>query len=210
MNQRRLILEGISGAGKTVQARRLWRRLKASASVAIVSEFSRGSIGRTIRRRYHSERQRFVHFHSKDRFSDQTHLVLLADTIAKVEEMSQLTVEVVLVERLFDSWLCYTLAAGSRCMLTDSAVRDLHLKCSEEHVSGDSITVFLELDAATAIRRLATRDGFGQEESEDRRLESVAWQFSELYADTSIIRVDARRTPLEVTEEIIDAVGGYF
>jgi thymidylate kinase len=203
----RIVLEGISGAGKSVQARRLKRRLQEAASVEIVSEFSRGSIGRAIRSCYALQREPFVRFHGDDSFADQTHLLLLGDTIAKAEEMSRSAADLLLVDRLFDSWLCYTLTAQNRRALGDAAVRDLYRNCSREHVSGDAVTVFLELDTLTALKRLALRDGFDFKESAQLRLEAVAQQFVELYAGSSTIKVDAARPPSEVTAAILEAVG---
>lgn len=203
----RLILEGISGAGKTSQARRLKRRLQGLASVEVVAEFSRGSIGRAIRSRYALQREPFVRFHGDDAFADQTHLLLLGDTIAKAEEMSRSIADVLIVDRLFDSWLCYTLAAKNRRGIGDEAARELYRSCSREHVPIDAVTVLLEIDTMTARERLAARDGFGFGRAAQERLEAVARQFSDLYAGASIRRVDARRPPSEVTAAILGAIG---
>ncbi|HZF12258.1 MAG TPA: hypothetical protein VFE33_26015 [Thermoanaerobaculia bacterium] len=203
----KLLLEGISGSGKTLQIGRLQRRLRSFASVARIGEFSRGLIGRAVRRSYRLQRERFVRFHSADPFADQTHLLLLADTIAKAEEMSRSTAEILLVDRLFDSWLCYTLAAGDRRGLQDAAVRTLHQRCSREHVASDAVTVFLELEVMTALERITNRDGFELKRTEQQRLEATARQFADLYADAPVLRVDAGRSPAEVTAAILDAVG---
>lgn len=201
-----IVLEGISGAGKTSQARKLRSRLRRIASVEIVSEFSRGPIGRAIRRGYGLRRERFICFHEADRFADQTYLLLLGDTIAKAEEMSRSGADLVLVDRLFDSWLSYSLAAGNRRVLEDATIQEIHRACSREHVSGNTVTVFLELDVAVAVKRLAARDSFGFKDAEQHRLEEVARQFAKLYLDASIIRVDAGRSPLEVTEAILKSL----
>jgi len=202
-----IVLEGISGSGKSSQTRRLKRLLQRAASVQIFDEFSRGQVGRSIRRCYRRRRERFVRFHEEDLFADQTHLLLLADTIAKAEEVSRSEANISIVDRLFDSWLCYTLAAGDRHGLGDATVRDLYRSCSREHCADDAVTVFLELDTATALRRLVSRDGFRFDKTEECRLGEVARQFAELYTDTSILRVDAERPLSEVTAAIIASVG---
>jgi thymidylate kinase len=203
----RLLLEGISGTGKTTQARRIVRHLRGMGSVEAVGEFSQGPIGRAIRRCYRDRQERFVRFHGREPFADQTHLVLLADTVAKAEEMSRSAAGVLVVDRLFDSWLCYTLTAGNRRGLDDAMVRELHRDCSREHVPAGSVTVFLDLGVPAALERLATRDGFGSKQGEARRLEAVAQRFAELYSGTQVRRVDASRPPAELTAAILEAAG---
>jgi thymidylate kinase len=175
--------------------------------VEVIGEFSQGPVGRAIRRRYRERQERFVHFHTSEQFADQTHLLLLADTIAKVEEMSRSGAGALIIDRLFDSWLCYTLAARNRRGLDDATVRELYRSCSRKYVSADTVTVFLDLDVATALKRLSVRDHFGAGTAEQRGLEAVAQRFSELYSDRAVYRVDATGTPAEVTAEILEAVG---
>jgi dTMP kinase len=203
----RLILEGISGAGKTTQARRIARRLRGVGSVEVVGEFSQGPIGRAIRRCYRERREPFVRFHGMEPFADQTHLVLLADTVAKAEEMSRSAAGMLVVDRLFDSWLCYTLAAGNCRGLDDATIRKLHRDCSLEHVPAGTVTVFLDLDVATALARLAARDGFESQEAETKRLEAVAQRFAKHYSSAPVRRMDASRSPAEVTAAILEAAG---
>lgn len=203
----KLLLEGISGSGKTTQTRRLARRLRGVTSVETIGEFSRGLIGRAVRRSYWLRRERFVRIHDEDRFADQTHLLLLADTIAKAEEMARSEAELLFVDRLFDSWLCYTLAATNRHGLPDAMAWELHRNYSRQYASKDRVTIFLELDVATAMERLGTRDGFGFEKQAQQRLEAVARRFGEIYAGAPVQRVDAGRSPVEVTEAILQAVG---
>ena len=203
----RLILEGISGAGKTSQARRIARRFHGARSIEVVGEFSQGPIGRAIQRCYRDRQERFLRFHTAEPFADQTYLTLLADSIAKAEEMSRSAAGMLIIDRLFDSWLCYTLAAGNRRGLDDATVRELHRNCSREHVPVGTVTIFLDLDVATALERLATRDGFGSKKAEKRRLETVAQEFTELYSSVPIQRVDASRSPAEVTAAILEAAG---
>jgi thymidylate kinase len=203
----RILLEGISGSGKTSQSRRLERQLRRAASVEVLGEFSRGPIGRTIRQSYKLQRERFVRFHASESFADETHLMLLADVIAKAEEMSRSDAGVMIVDRLFDSWLCYTLAAENLQGLGDEVARQLHRSCSERHVPADTLTIFLDLDVATALERLAIRDGFGVGKAAQHSLEAVARQFAELYARAPVRRIDAGQRPAEVTAAILEALG---
>ena len=148
-----------------------------------------------------------MRFHAAEPFADQTYLVLLADAVAKAEEMLRSTADVLVVDRLFDSWLCYTLAAGDRRALDDTTVRQLHHDCSHEHVPVGTVTIFLDLDVAAVLKRLAARDGFGSKEAEAKRLEAVAQRFVELYSNAPVWRVDASRPPSEVTAAILEAAG---
>lgn len=205
-----ILLEGISGAGKTTQLRALSRRLRGAAPAGTVGEFSRGPIGRAARRGFRRGKERFVRLHGDERFAAQTHLLLLADTVAKAEEIAQLRRAPggpVLSDRLFDSWLCYTLATGDRLGLSDERVRELYRSCVEAHVPGDAVTVFLEIAPGAALERLESRDGFAAREAERRRLEEVARRFGELYARQPVRRVDAGLAKASVTAAILRAVG---
>lgn len=205
-----LVLEGISGAGKSTQLRALSRRLRETELAGTVGEFSQGPIGRTARRGYRDRRERFVRLHGDERFADQTYLLLLADTVAKAEEITELrraSPGVILVDRLFDSWLCYTLAAGNRRGLADERVCELHQSCTDAYSSQDAVTVFLELDTETALERLAARDHFVARETERRLLEEVGRRFEELYARRSVRRVDACLAKTDLTIAIMRAVG---
>ena len=203
----RIVLEGISGSGKTSQALQLKRQLKRSAVVEIVGEFSRNAIGRAARRCYQMNRERFVRFHASEAYADQTHLVMLADAVSKAEEVSTSTADVVLIDRLFDSWLCYSLAGKKRRVLSSADVlEELYRRSREEYLS-DSQTVFLEVDVATALERLASRDDFGLKEGSERQLQELAWFFSELYTRVPVHRVAAGRPFAEVTTAIAEAVG---
>jgi thymidylate kinase len=205
-----IVLEGISGAGKSTQLRALSRRLRGVALAGTVGEFSRGPIGRGARYGYRGRRERFVRLHGDERFADQTYLLLLADAVAKAEEIAELrqaSAKPVLADRLFDSWLCYTLAAGDRRGLADKQVRELHRSCTKEHVPGDAVTVFLELSPEAAFERLKTRDGFSAGEAEKQRLEKVARHFGEIYARRPVRRVDASLGKSSVTAAILRATG---
>jgi len=201
-----VIIEGISGAGKSTQIEAV-RRCLAPTSPEVVGEFSAGPIGRLIKAVYRDKRRRFLRLHSTERFADQTHLVLLADTIAKAEEIAASSADHLLVDRLFDSWLCYTLAANNRLVLSDGLVRQLYWHCRPEHVSSKIITIFLAVDVDTALERLSNRDGL-RDRPEDRiRLELVARQFEELYTYVPVVRVQAEGKSSEVTASIIKAIG---
>ena len=202
-----IILEGISGAGKTTQAVRLLRWLRRSGSGMLVREFSSGLIGGLITRTYKRRRERFLRFHENDRFADQTYLLLLADSIAKAEEASCATEDVVLIDRLFDSWLCYAQAGENRLALDDRQVWDLYCNCVKAHLPSDAVTVFLEVEVDTAIRRLNDREDFGVGAPDRERLVAVARNFEELYNRSPAIRVPADREPVKVTATILEAIG---
>lgn len=205
-----ILLEGISGAGKSTQLRALSRQLRGGTLPRAVGEFSRGPIGRAARYGYRGQRERFVRLHDDERFADQTHLLLLADAVAKAEEIAELrraSARPVVADRLFDSWLCYTLAAGNRRGLADEQVRELHRSCIKVHVPGDAVTVFLELAPEAAFERLAVRDGFSAGEAEKQRLEEVAHHFGELYTRQPVRRVDASLNKASVTAAILRATG---
>lgn len=197
-----VVLEGISGAGKTTQLGKLHAALGRNV-VDLVGEFSKRTIGRSISEAYSERQERFLRFHTTEAFADQTHFMLLADTVSKVEEASESEAEHVIIDRLFDSWLCYTLAAKNRLALNDELACRLYRSCVSQYLRQNHLTIHLNLDVETAIQRLALRDRFGANASDRRRLEDVSRKFRYLYKNRPVTTIAANRDPEEITESII-------
>jgi thymidylate kinase len=198
-----LVLEGISGCGKTTQAALVLRALGEAATVESVGEFSSRATGRTLRRCYRGGRRRFVRLHDDDAFADQTHFLLLADTIAKSEQIHDSRADLVIVDRLFDSWLCYTLTAGEG-VLSHAVARHLHARCRQRLLGVRTLAVFLDVQVGTALVRLDRRDRFGVGPGDGERLELARDFFRGLYADDLGVTVDGEQVPALVTAEILD------
>jgi thymidylate kinase len=181
--------------------------LGALTETTILNEFSGGAIGEMIKLTYQARRDRFVSFHRSDGFADLTHFLLLSDVIAKAEQASRAEADVLLIDRLFDSWLCYALSDRGLAVLDEPLLRSIHRSCTQEYLPANAAVVFLEVDVDTALERLKAREDFGVGAPDRERLEEVCRNFEELYASSTVVRVPANREPAKVTAAILDALG---
>ena len=204
MAGRFISLEGGEGAGKSTQLRRLAEAIRARGHVVVETREPGGSPG--------AEAIRALLLQGEDeRWTPQTEALLFAaarsDHVARTIRPALEAGRWVISDRFVDSSLAYQGAAGGVGM---EAVRRLH-----EIGSGGLLpdrTLLLTLPADASADRTRSRDGAGADRIGARTAgyhRSVAEAFTALAgAEPERFRaVEARGTPDEVTERLLDAIG---
>jgi dTMP kinase len=183
-----VVLEGIDGSGKTLQAQRLAEALRARGErVLLTREPTDGPAGRRYREWARGAREatpdEVLHFFLEDR---RAHV---ASEIAPALAAG----EVVVCDRYVASTCAYQAAAG-----IDR--EKLHAMLGAERVPEPDLTLWLRLPIAQALARLArgTRERFEREEF----LERVDAEYARLALD----EIDAARGADEVTAQVRERV----
>ena len=197
-----IVLEGLDGSGTTTQVERLAEALRAEGHrLRVTREPSNGPIGTQIRLalsgRLGLPRQRGA-------LTEDTLALLFAadrlDHLAAVVEPALQRGEIVLCDRYLLSSLAYQ----------GSALPMEWVERINARARAPDLTVFLEIDAATAARRRASRGGEAELFEADERQARIARQYLEAIRrrprGERIVRIDGAQPVQAVTHAALGEI----
>lgn len=197
-----ITFEGIDGAGKSTQIRRLIERLRSSGREVVESVEPGGSpISVKIR-------QILLDPENRD-LSPVTELLLYfaarAQNIDQVIRPALARGAIVVSDRFTDSTLAYQGAARG---LGEELVRQLHeIACRGIN---PNLTLYLDIDLATSASRMqASPDRLEQEPDDFRRIVRDTYLKLATIEPDRVRRIDGSHSPDEVTAQIWNIVESY-
>lgn len=196
-----IVLEGLDGSGTTTQAERISEALRAEGHrVRTTREPSDGPIGTQLRLALTG---RLGLPHGRGPLSEETLALLFAadrlDHLAAVIEPAIQRGEIVLCDRYVLSSLAYQGSA-----LPMAWVEEINARAR-----APDLTLFLEIDVATAARRRAARGGEVELFEADERQARIATRYLEAIRRRPrerIVRIDGAQSVEEVTRAALGQI----